>query len=83
MTLTSEALTPRERIEEAHGVWELAAQRVCAMAEMFTTVDKTARREKVNIELRIDDLFFNAVVDERMAFKDWQVTMLRELGIQP
>ena len=66
-------LTQRERIEEAHGVWELAAQRVCAMAELIDEGQLDAKWVKVK--------FRDAVHAERQAFNDWQRTMQRELDL--
>ena len=60
-------LTQRERIEEAHGVWELAAQRVCAMAELIS-------EEGLDAKYMLDHLRL-ASIDERRAFTDWQITM--------
>ena len=49
-------MNPRERIEEAHGLWELAVARVAAFVEAGAT----------STQLNI------AVAEERAAFKRWE-----------
>ena len=51
-------MTPEQLIEEAHGLWELAAQRVCALAELHIN-------EEVALKLK------EASVQERLAFAHW------------
>lgn len=49
-------LTPQEKIEEAHGLWELAVVRLATMAEVGVT----------------HPLLRAAVDEERAAFAHWQ-----------
>lgn len=59
-------MTPTEKIEEAHGLWELQVARVAAMVEILfddTTVILTALQAE---SLR------DASDKERVAFEHWQ-----------
>lgn len=61
-------LDPRGRIEEAHGLWELAAVRCCLFCQQLATGhggSLTVLKELVS--------------DERDAFKNWQAVS-REVG---
>ncbi len=49
-------MTDQERIEESHGLWELAIVRLATIAEL------SGNRKLINA----------AVAEERKAFKDWQ-----------
>lgn len=61
-------MTPEQRIEEAHGLWELAAQRVCALAELPITED---------VALKIKE----ASIDERQALVQWQAVSKEALNV--
>lgn len=64
-------MTPHERIEEAHGLWELAVQRVAALAE-------------IAVELgRVPVTMHEAVVEERAAFRRWQDVSRKALEAVP
>lgn len=52
-------MTPQERIEEVHGLWELAVARVCALAHALVERDPVAQS------------LVDAVNDERAAFRAW------------
>jgi hypothetical protein len=63
MTLDPYTLDPDERIEEAHGLWELAAARVCALSEAIVATDGKAA---------VHELLIAAVELERSAFEHWR-----------
>ena len=65
-------LTQRERIKEAHGIWELAIARVAGMTELLLAPDKKVAEEKM----------LEAVRAERQAFIDWQQVTLLALGFR-
>ena len=65
-------LTQRERIKEAHGIWELAIARVAGMTELLLAPDKRAVEEKM----------LEAVRAERQAFIDWQQVTLLASGFR-
>lgn len=52
----------RERLEEAHGIWELAVVRLATMAEVGTVGDGYVD----------SNLFKRAVAEERAAFNVWR-----------
>lgn len=55
-------IDPRRRIDEAHGLWELAVTRVAALLEAH-----------VSMETGIHGwLLVQASTDERTAFTNWQ-----------
>ncbi len=53
-------MSPEQRIEEAHGLWELCVARVAAMAELLSYIEMQS------------PLLSQAVKDERVAFSHWQ-----------
>ena len=53
-------MSPEQRIEEAHGLWELCVVRVAAMAELLSYAEMQS------------PLLLQAVKDERAAFINWQ-----------
>lgn len=55
-------MNARERIEEAHGLWELAIARVAAFTEIIVSTGKGASNALIR----------DAVVAERKAFYHWQ-----------
>ena len=73
--VTDGTLTQRDRIEEAHGVWELAVARVAAMAEVMSAVNAQAVRDRTTVNMGCSALM------ERRAFSDWQKMMQYELGL--
>lgn len=58
------SLPPRERIEEAHGLWELAAARALALAEAVVATDGKPS---------VHELMAEALVAEREAYTHWKV----------
>lgn len=79
--VTDGTLTQRDRIEEAHGVWELAVARVAAMAEVMSAVNAQAVRDRTTVNMGCSALMDEAMVSERRAFSDWQKMMQYELGL--
>ncbi len=65
-----EDLSPKERVEEAHGLWELQVTRVAMFAEMICLCNGQG--------LSLGELK-RVVAAEREAFKNWQETS-RECG---
>ena len=55
-------MSDQERIEEAHGLWELAVTRVAALAEAMASIGQPVP----------DALLHDAVSKEREAFAHWQ-----------
>lgn len=58
------SLSPRERIEEAHGIWELEVVRVAALAEAAARLTDARRLRPLLVAAR---------AAERAAFHYWQV----------
>lgn len=66
-------MSPEERIEEAHGLWELAVTRVAAIAEVLSATP----RDMVVVPV---DLLASAVKLEREAFACWQDVSREAIG---
>ena len=54
----------REKIEEAHGLWELAVVRLAALAELIA-IDTSLGTASFHV------IFSKAAEDERIARKNW------------
>lgn len=63
-------MTPQERIEEAHGLWELAIARVSAMTEIMCRLPHHDA---------IKDLLKDALAVERRTFEHWRSVSTKEL----
>lgn len=75
-------MTPEQRIEEAHGLWELAVQRVCAMVEAIGQVEHAALTTR---EFEPSDLvtkLIEASKAERKAYENWETVSYTELADQ-
>jgi ABC-type microcin C transport system permease subunit YejB len=58
-------MSPQERIEEAHGLWELAVQRVSAIAEATALIELQPGGP-------VSQLLAQAVAAERDALEHWR-----------